>query len=108
MPSFEGPRGSGAGLSLTHHLVHALRAPIARVTVGDEGPESAHLGLQGRLHKEMQVALQAEEGRHIPLSAAYRSAGPCRCTHYPGQLWAAGLQAVEVCCSGSGLRETGL
>lgn len=43
--SFEEPRGSGAVLS--HHTVHAPRASIARVTVRDEGPESAHLGLRG-------------------------------------------------------------
>lgn len=46
-PRYEEPRGSGAGLSLTHHMVHALRAPIARVTGRDKGPESAHLGLHG-------------------------------------------------------------
>lgn len=46
-PSFAGPCDSGAGLSLTHHLIHALRAPVAQVTVRDEGPESAHLRLQG-------------------------------------------------------------
>lgn len=46
-PSFEEPRGPGAGLSLAHRTVHALRAPIARVTVRDEGPEAAHLGLHG-------------------------------------------------------------
>lgn len=43
--SFEEPRGSGSVLS--HHTVHAPRASIARVTVRDEGPESAHLGLRG-------------------------------------------------------------
>ena len=43
--SFEEPRGSGAVWS--HHTVHAPRASIARVTVRDEGPESAHLGLLG-------------------------------------------------------------
>lgn len=43
--SFEEPCGSGAVLS--HHTGHAPRASIARVTVRDEGPESAHLGLRG-------------------------------------------------------------
>lgn len=56
-PSFEAPHGSEAGLSLTHYTVHALRAPIARATVGDKGPESTHLGLHGRLHKQTQAAL---------------------------------------------------
>lgn len=46
-PSCEEPCGSGTGLSLTHHMVHGWRAPIARVTVRDKGPESAHLGLHG-------------------------------------------------------------
>ena len=46
-PGCEEPHGSSAGLSLTHHMVHARRAPIAHVTVGDKGPESAHLGLHG-------------------------------------------------------------
>ena len=45
--SFEEPRDSGAVLSLTHPTVHVLRAPMARVRVRDEGPESAHLGLHG-------------------------------------------------------------